>query len=113
MSVDMKIFFGLLCLGVIFIFLGGICVGFAYFHRDGNDRQKSHGPFGVFLIFLGLVLTLADVLTANAFMAAIFGIMLSIVVFHYGYTSIMNKKKEEEKESKKKKSTHGSTTPAA
>ncbi len=112
MSVDMKIFFGLLCAGVIFIFLGTICVGFAYFHRDGNDRQKSHGPFGVFLLFLGIVLTLADTLTANAFMAAVFGLLLAIVVFHYGVSSIMKKRKEESKESDKK-TAHGSTTPAA
>ena len=110
MSVDMKIFMGLLIAGILFVFMGLVCIIFAYINRDGNERQKSHGPFGVFLLFLGIVLTLADTLTANAFMAAVFGLLFAIVVFHYGVVSIMKKRKEESREQEKAR---GSKTTAA
>ena len=92
-GIDLKIFLGLLIAGVTFIITGAACITYAFINKNGNEQQKAHGPFGCFLILIGLFLTLADVLTANAFMAAAFGLMLSVIVFHYGITSIRKKKK--------------------
>ena len=98
MNVDMKIFVGLLITGIIFIILGAACLSFSIFGRRHSESQRAHGPFGVFLIFVGMVLTMADTLTANAFMAAAFGLMLAIVLFHYGFNAIRRKKQAENKE---------------
>ncbi|MBE5823423.1 MAG: hypothetical protein E7308_05070 [Butyrivibrio sp.] len=97
MDVDMKIFVGLLVTGIIFIILGAACISFSIFGRRHSESQRAHGPFGVFLIFVGMVLTMADTLTANAFMAAVFGLLLAIVLFHYGINSIRKKKQAENK----------------
>ncbi len=98
MNVDMKIFVGLLIAGIIFIILGAACLSYSIFGRKHNESQRAHGPFGVFLIFLGMVLAMADTLTANAFMAAAFGLMLAIVLFHYGFSTIRKRKQAENKE---------------
>ena len=98
MNVDMKIFVGLLITGIVFIIVGAACLIFSMFGRKHNASQCAHGPFGVFLIFMGMVLTMADTLTANAFMAAAFGLLLALVLFHYGFTTIRKKKQAENKE---------------
>ena len=88
MSIDYKIFIGLLVTGIIFIILGLACVVYGILHKDGNERQKSHGPFGVFLIMLGVILTFADVLSPNAFLAAAASTVLSVVLFAVGINKI-------------------------
>ena len=109
MDINVKIFMGLLTVGIIFIIIGLACLCYALLGKKGNERQKSHGPFGVFLLFVGLVLTLADTLTTNAFMAATFGLLLSIVVFHYGFISIRKKKSNKTPSQK----SHSKNLPAA